>query len=123
MTAEISLQDLSIFGAIENCAPCFQFANTIRGLFRVQLRHPPAVYVLAAAHRVGEMDFPIVAIIDVSHRRRHTALSHHGMRFAEQRFAYQSDANTRSRRLDGGTQSGSAGTDDDNVVFVCLIIS
>ena len=42
------------------------------------------VDVLAAAHRVGEMHFPIVAIVDVRQRGRDSAFGHHRVRFTEQ---------------------------------------
>ena len=87
MTAKISLQNPAILRAIENRAPCFEFAHAIGRFLRVQLGHAPVVDVLAAAHGVGEMHFPIVAIIDIGQRRRDPAFRHHGVRFAEKRFA------------------------------------
>ena len=83
MAAKISLQNFAVFCAVENRAPCFKFADAVGRLFCVKLGHPPVVDVLAAAHRVGKMDLPIVAIVDVAHRRRHAALGHHGVRFAQ----------------------------------------
>ena len=87
VAAKISLQNPAVFRAIENRAPRFQFAHAIGRFFRVQFRHAPLIDVLAAAHRVGEMHFPIVAIIDIRERGGDPAFGHHGVRFAEKRFA------------------------------------
>ena len=65
--AKISLQDAPVFCAIEHRAPGFQFPHAIGRFFRVQLGHPPIVDILAAAHRVGEMHFPIVTIVKSSY--------------------------------------------------------
>ena len=121
VAAEISLQDLAVFCAVKNRSPRFEFADAVGSFFGVKLGHSPVVYVLAAAHRVGEMDLPVVAVVDVAHRRRHAALGHHGVSFAEQRLADQPDANARRRCLDRRTQPRTAGADDDHVVFKCWI--
>ena len=86
MAAEIALQNAAVLGAIEHRAPGFELAHARRRFLGVQLRHAPIVQILAAAHGVGEVDAPVVAIVDVAHRRRHAAFGHHGVRFAEQRF-------------------------------------
>ena len=99
VAAEVALQNFAVFGAIENRAPGFELVHARRRLFRVQLRHARIVQILPAAHRVGEMDAPVVAIVDIAHRRRHAAFGHHGVRFAEQRFADQSDFDARAPRL------------------------
>jgi len=61
----MSLQNSAVLRAIENGAPCFKLAHSIGCFLRVQLGHAPLVYVLTAAHGVGEMHFPIVAFIDI----------------------------------------------------------
>src|SRR5438552_1891033 len=68
VAAKISLQDAPILRPVENRAPGFQFTNAIGRLPGVQFRHPPLIYILAATHRVGEMNFPIVALIDIRER-------------------------------------------------------
>src|SRR5829696_4144957 len=123
MTAEISLQDLAVFCAVENCSPGFELSHTLRSFFRVQLGHSPVVDVLSAAHRVGEMHLPVVAVVHVPHRRGHAAPGHNGVSLAEQRLAHKPDRNARRRRLDSRTQARSAGTYDKNVMFECWIIS
>jgi len=62
-----------------------------RELPGVKFGHPPVVDVLPAAHGVGEVNAPVVAFIDISHGGGHAALGHHGVGFAQQRFA--NDAN------------------------------
>ncbi len=98
MATEISLQNPPILRAVEDSAPRFKFANAIWRLFRVQLGHPPTVHVLAAAHRVGKMHFPIIALIDIGERGCNAALRHDGMRFSQQRFANKANANSRPAR-------------------------
>ena len=91
VAAEIALQDAAVLRAVEHRAPRFQLADAIGRFLGVQLGHPPVVHVLAAAHRVGEVDLPVVAVVDVGQRRRDAALGHDGVRFAEQRFADKPD--------------------------------
>src|SRR5262249_53705925 len=81
VSAEVSLQDLSIFSSIEDRAPRFQFANAGRGFFGVELGHTPVVDVLAAAHRIGEMDFPVISAVCGAQRSGNSAFSHHGVGF------------------------------------------
>ena len=87
----------------------------------MQFGHPPVVDVLAAAHRVGEVHAPAVAVVDVGERRRHAAFRHHRVRLAEEGLAQQADLDSRRRRLDGRTEPGSAGTDDEHIVLVGFV--
>ena len=82
----------------------------------MQLGHAPVVDVLAAAHRVGEVHLPAVAVVDVGERRGDAAFGHDGVRLAEQRLADQADLDAGRRRLDRRAQTGAAGADDENVV-------
>ena len=83
VAAEISLQNAPVFCAIEHCAPGFEFAHAIGRFLGVQFSHAPLIDILAAAHRIGEVDFPIVAIIDVGQRRGNTTFGHDSVSFAE----------------------------------------
>ena len=87
VAAEVALEDPAVGRAIEHRAPGFELAHAIGRFLRVELGHPPVVDVLAAAHRVGEVHFPAVAIVDVGQRRGHAAFGHDGVRLAEQRLA------------------------------------
>ena len=118
VAAEIALQDAAVGRAIEQRAPGFELAHAIGRLLRVELRHPPVVHVLAAAHRVGEVHAPAVAIVDVGERRGDAAFGHHGVRLAEQRLAEQADLDAGRRRFDGRAESGAAGADDEHIVLV-----
>jgi hypothetical protein len=120
VTAEVALENLPVLRAIEDRAPLLELANAIRGLFRVQLGHPPLVQVLPAAHRVGEVRLPRVAVVDVAHRSGHAAFGHHGVRFAEQRLADHSDVDAGSRGFDGGAKSRSTGANDEDIVLMRL---
>jgi hypothetical protein len=91
VSAEIALEDAAIGRAIEDGAPGFQLAYTVGRLFRVQLGHAPVVDVLAAAHRVGEMDLPVVAVVHVGQRCRDAALRHDRVRLSKQALADHAD--------------------------------
>ena len=122
VTAEIALENLPVLGAVEHRAPGFEFINARRRFLRVQLGHAPVVDVLAAAHRVGKMDLPVVAVVHVAHRRRHAALGHDRVRLAEQRFADEADFHTGRRGFDGRAETRAARADDEHVVFKCFVV-
>ena len=84
MTAEIALRNFSFLGAIKHRPPSFEFVNARRCFLGVQFGHAPVVDILAAAHRVGEMDLPIVAVVHIAHGRGHAAFGHDGVRLAEE---------------------------------------
>jgi hypothetical protein len=44
---------------------------------------------LAAAHGVAKMNPPVVLGVNIAHGRCDAAFGHDGMRFAEQRLAYE----------------------------------
>src|SRR5687768_1620783 len=116
MAAEVPLVDPPVRRAIEHRAPGFELADAIGCLPGVDLSHAPVVDVLAAAHRVGEMHPPTVAVVVICHGRGHAAFRHHGVRLAEQRLADQTDADAAIGGFDGGAQSGAAGPDYEDVV-------
>ena len=93
VAAEVALQDASVRGAIEQRAPGLELAHAIRRFAGVELGHPPVVDVLAAAHGVGEVHAPAVAVVDVRERRRDAAFRHDRVRLAEERLADDADAN------------------------------
>ena len=122
VAAEVALEDPAVIGAIEQRAPGFQLADAVRRLLRVQLRHPPVVHVLAAAHRVGEVHLPVVAIVDVRERRGDAALRHDRVRLAEERLADQPDGDAGRRGFDRGAQTRAAGADHEDLVLVRLVL-
>ena len=122
VAAEVPLEDLAVRRAVEDRAPGFEFADAGRRFLGVELGHPPVVDVLPAAHGVGEVDLPVVAVIDVGERRGDAALGHHGVRLAEQRLADEADGHARGAGLDGGAKPRAAGADHDDVVFVSLVV-
>jgi hypothetical protein len=91
MSSEIALEDLAVLSSIEHRTPSLKFSNSVRSFFSVKLSHSPIIDILAASHRVGEMDLPVVAIVDVGKSGSHTAFGHHCVSFAEQRFADQAN--------------------------------
>ncbi len=82
VAAKIPLQNAAVLRAIEDRAPGLEFAHPRGRFLGVQFGHPPIVDVLPAAHGVGEMDLPVIAVVHVGERGRDPAFGHHGMRFA-----------------------------------------
>ncbi len=111
VAAEVALQDSAVGSAIEERAPCLQFADTVRSFFGVQLGHAPVVEILAAAHSVGEMNAPAIAIVDIGEGGGDAAFGHYGVGLAEQRLADYSHLGTGGGGFDGGAQAGPAGAD------------
>src|SRR5262249_293359 len=122
MSTEISLENASVFCAIEHCAPRFELAHTIRGFLRVYFSHAPLIDVLTAAHGMREMQLPIVAFIDMGQGRCNSALRHYRVRFAQKRFADQSNPNACSRSFNRSPQSCAAGADHENVIFKSFVL-
>src|SRR5205085_3168075 len=116
VSAECALQNSAVLGAVKQRAPLFQFAHALWRFLCVKLRHTPVVQELSATHGVAEMRAPVVRGINVSHGRGDSALRHDRMSFAEQRFANQPDSRALRERFNRGTQSGAAGTNDQNIM-------
>ena len=84
MSAKIALQDPSIFRSIKNGTPGFKLTDAIGRFLGVKFSHAPLIDVLTAAHRVGEMHFPIVALIDIGEGSCDSTFGHDRVRFAKQ---------------------------------------
>ncbi len=95
MSSEVSLKYATVRGAIKDRAPGFKLAHSVGRFSGVKLGHAPVVDVLASAHRVGEMNSPVIALIYIGQRRRDSSLGHHRVRFSEKRFANQPDGDSR----------------------------
>ena len=87
VAAEVALEDAPVLRAVEERAPVLELADAVGRLLRVELRHAPVVQELAAAHRVAEVDLPVVLRVDVAERRGDAALGHDRVRLAEERLA------------------------------------
>ena len=118
VAAEIALKDPAVRRAVEDRAPGFELADAIGRFLGVQFGHAPVVDVLAAAHRIGEVHFPAVAIVHVGERRGDAAFGHDRVRLAEERLADQADLDAGGGCFNGRAQAGAACADDENVVFV-----
>jgi hypothetical protein len=94
VAAEVPLQNAAIVRAIKHRSPRLELSHTSRRFLRVQLGHSPIVHVLPAAHRIGEMHLPVVAVINIGQRRCDPAFSHYCVRLAEKTFANHPDGNT-----------------------------
>src|SRR5665213_4576995 len=122
VAAEVALQDASVFGAVEERAPCFQFVNARGRFFRVKLSHSPVVEVLAAAHSVREVDAPVIAIVHVTHGGGYTAFSHDGVGFAKKGLTNDTYLEPCRRGLDRGAQTGAARSNDQYVIGVSPVL-
>ena len=116
VAAERSLQDPAVARAVEHGPPALQLVDPGRGLLGVQLGHARLVEQLAADHRVAEVDLPRVGLGDVPQRGGDAALGHDRVRLAEQRLADEADARTGRASFDGGSQTGTARADHEDVV-------
>jgi hypothetical protein len=116
--AEVALADQPVLGAVEQRAPVLQLADPVRCLLGVQLRHPPVVEHLPAAHGVPEVHPPVVLRVGVAHRRGDATLGHHRVCLAQQRLAHHRRPGAGLTGLDRGAQTGAAGPDDHHVVVV-----
>ncbi len=117
VAAEISLEDLAVGCAVENRPPGLEFTHALWRFAGVEFGHPPVVDVLASAHGVREMDFPVVALIDVGEGGRDTALGHDRVRFPEQGLAHEADRDPLRPRFDGRAEARAPRADDQDVVF------
>ena len=117
MAAEVPLEDPAVRCAIPDRAPRFQLANALGRFLRMELGHAPVVEVLPAAHGIGEMHAPAVAVVHVGERRRHAALGHDGVRLAQERLRDHGDLGAFGRSRDGRSQSGTSGSNDQDVVI------
>ena len=121
VAAEVALQDPPVLGAVEERAPGLQLPDPVRRLLGVQLGHAPVVHVLAAAHRVGEVHLPVVALVDVGECRGDSAFGHHRVRLAEEGFADEADRDAGGGCLDRCPQAGTSRADYEHVMFVRLV--
>jgi hypothetical protein len=118
--AEVALADLAVLGAVEERAVGLQLPDPVRSLLGVQLGHARVVQELAAAHRVAEVDHPVVVGVHVPHRGGRAALGHHRVGLAEQRLREDRRPHALLAGLDRRAQPGAAGADDDDVEPVPL---
>src|SRR5438552_3665317 len=59
VTAEGTLQYLSVLSTIKKSAPLFKLSHTVGSFLGVNLSHAPVVEQLAAAHGVPKMSAPV----------------------------------------------------------------
>src|SRR5947199_261270 len=55
VAAKGALKNVAAFGAVEQGAPLFEFANAIGGLLSMKLGHAPVVQKFSAAHRITKL--------------------------------------------------------------------
>ena len=64
--------------------------------------HSPIVEILASPHGVGEMDFPVVPLVNIGESCSDAALGHDRMGFAQKRFTDDADRDPGCRGFNGG---------------------
>ena len=121
MPAEVSLQDPPVLGPVEQRAPGLELAHPIRRLLGVKLGHPPVVEVLAAAHGIGEVDLPGIAVVGGGERGGDAALGHDGVGLAEERFGHHRHRGSGGAGLDRGAKTGAARADHQHVVGMLVV--
>ena len=84
VAAEVALADQPVRRPVEERAPVLELHDPLGRLLGVELRHPPVVEHLPAAHGVAEVHLPVVLGVEVAHRRGRATLGHHRVRLAEQ---------------------------------------
>jgi hypothetical protein len=120
MASEVALTDQPVRGAIKHRAPLFELADALRRLLRVELGHSPLVQELSTAHGVAKMDLPVVAAVDVSERRGHAALGHDRVCLTKKALGDDARVESACATFDRRTETRSACTDDEHVVFESL---
>ena len=105
MAAEIALQDAAVLGAVEQRAPGFQFAHAVGRFLGVQFGHAPVIQILAAAHGVGEMDPPVIAIVHIGQGRRNAAFGHHSVALPSSDLHTTPTLTPDGGGFDGGAQA------------------
>jgi hypothetical protein len=123
MAAEVSLQDPAVLCPVEQRTPFLELEYPIGRLLGMKLGHTPVVEHLAAAHRVPEVDLPVVLRPYVSEGGRYAALGHDGVCLAEERLADERRPAALVGRLDSRPHARAAGADDDDVVVVYLVVA
>ena len=123
MAAKIALKNSTVHSSIEDRPPAFQFADAFGRLLGMQFSHAPVVDVLAAAHRVGKVNLPIIALIDGGEGGGHAPLGHYRMRLAEQGLADKTNFDSRGGGLNGRAQSRTASANNEHVVSESFVVS
>jgi hypothetical protein len=118
MATEIALQDTPIAGAIEKGTPCFQFADARRGFLRMEFCHSPVAQILAATHRVGKVNSPVIPVIYISHRGGDATLGHDRVCLAQEGLRNESHLYAGGRSLNRSAQASAPRANDKNIVFV-----
>ena len=88
----------------------------------MEFGHMPVVEVLSSAHRVCEVNFPVVGGIDRAQRCGNAAFGHHRVGFSKKGLANETDSDSGRRGFDRRAQSCAAGANNKHVVFELLIL-
>ena len=118
VATEISLIDEVLGGAIKDGTPLFEFPDSVRGFFGVELGHAPVGEPFAPLHRVVEVNLPSVSGVSVLQGCGAPTLGHDGVGFAEQRFRDDGGFGSASGRLNGRSETSTTCADDNDIVFV-----
>ena len=122
VATEVALIGQPLRGSVEDGTPLFEFSNSVRTLFGVNLCHPPIIQIFSTLHGVTEVGLPRVAWILVGQCSSCTSLCHDRMRFTQHRFADDSDRCPCTGGFNRCTQTGTSCTDDDDIVLMRRVI-
>jgi len=100
VAAEGALKNVALFGAVEEGAPLFEFADAIGRFQGVELGHAPVIQEFSAAHGVTKMSFPIVGGVHIGHGRGDAAFGHYRVCFSKERFADHADRSALCQRFE-----------------------
>ena len=118
VAAKVSLVDEVLWRAVKHGAPLFELPNTVGGFLGVEFGHAPVRKPLAALHRVVEVNLPPVSGVGVLEGCCATTFGHDRVGFAQQRFGDDGGLGAAAGCFDSSTESGTASSDDDDIVFV-----
>jgi hypothetical protein len=88
----------------------------------MEFGHAPVIEILTAAHGIGEVYTPVIAVIHIGEGGGNSTFSHNSVSLAEERLTHYSYLYTGCGGFDGGAQAGATGTDDEHIVWISLVL-
>ena len=118
VASEVALIDQEFWRSVKHCTPLFEFSNSVRGFLCMEFSHAPVSKPLASLHGVMEMNLPTVTRIGVLKCCSTATFGHDGVGLAEERLGDDGGLGTTSSSFDSSTETSTASTDDNDIVFV-----
>ena len=118
VASKVSLIDQIVWCSVKHRTPSFEFSNAVWGFLGVELSHPPVSQPFASLHGVMEVNLPSISWVCVLQCCSTSTFCHDRVGLTQQRFCDDGCFGTASSSFDGSSKSGTASTNDNNVVFV-----